>query len=91
MRAVAIADDRSLRLVQVPEPGLRPDEVRIAVSFCGICGSDLHMREMPAIPPGIVLGHEFTGVITETGTGAGTDQLPGAGLGPPQRRRRGPG
>jgi (R,R)-butanediol dehydrogenase/meso-butanediol dehydrogenase/diacetyl reductase len=68
MRAVAIADDRSLRLVQVPEPDLKPDEVRIAVSFCGICGSDLHMRNMPAIPAGVVLGHEFTGVITQTGT-----------------------
>jgi 2-desacetyl-2-hydroxyethyl bacteriochlorophyllide A dehydrogenase len=67
MRAVAITDDRSLRLVEVPEPGLKPDEVRIAVSFCGICGSDLHMREMPAVPAGVVLGHEFTGVITETG------------------------
>jgi (R,R)-butanediol dehydrogenase / meso-butanediol dehydrogenase / diacetyl reductase len=67
MRAVAIADDRSLQLVEVSEPGLQPDEVRIAVSYCGICGSDLHMREMPAIPAGIVLGHEFTGVITETG------------------------
>ena len=67
MRAVAIADDRSLQLVNVSEPDLKPDEVRIAVSFCGICGSDLHMREMPAIPAGIVLGHEFTGVITETG------------------------
>lgn len=68
MRAVAISDDRSLRMVDLPEPDLKPDEVRIAVSFCGICGSDLHMREMPAIPAGIVLGHEFTGVITETGS-----------------------
>jgi 2-desacetyl-2-hydroxyethyl bacteriochlorophyllide A dehydrogenase len=67
MRAVAISDDRSLRMVELTEPDLKPDEVRIAVSFCGICGSDLHMREMPAIPAGIVLGHEFTGVITETG------------------------
>jgi 2-desacetyl-2-hydroxyethyl bacteriochlorophyllide A dehydrogenase len=67
MRAVAISDDRSLRMVDLPEPDLQPDEVRIDVSFCGICGSDLHMREMPAVPAGIVLGHEFTGVITETG------------------------
>jgi (R,R)-butanediol dehydrogenase / meso-butanediol dehydrogenase / diacetyl reductase len=67
MRAVAISDDRSLRMVDLPEPDLKPDEVRIAVSFCGICGSDLHMRDTPAIPSGIVLGHEFTGVITETG------------------------
>ena len=68
MRAVAIADDRSLQLVEVSEPDLQPDEVRISVSYCGICGSDLHMREMPAIPAGIVLGHEFTGVISETGS-----------------------
>jgi 2-desacetyl-2-hydroxyethyl bacteriochlorophyllide A dehydrogenase len=67
VRAIAIADDRSLRLVEVPEPRLKPDEVRIAVTFCGICGSDLHMRDMPAVPAGVVLGHEFTGVITETG------------------------
>jgi (R,R)-butanediol dehydrogenase / meso-butanediol dehydrogenase / diacetyl reductase len=68
MRAVAISDDRSLRMVELSEPDLKPDEVRIAVSFCGICGSDLHMREMPAVPAGVVLGHEFTGVITETGS-----------------------
>jgi 2-desacetyl-2-hydroxyethyl bacteriochlorophyllide A dehydrogenase len=68
MRAVAISDDRSLRTVELPEPDLKPDEVRIAVSFCGICGSDLHMRDMPAIPAGIVLGHEFSGVIAETGS-----------------------
>jgi (R,R)-butanediol dehydrogenase / meso-butanediol dehydrogenase / diacetyl reductase len=67
VRAVAIADDRSLRLVDVPEPDLKPDEVRVAVSFCGICGSDLHMRGAPAVPAGTVLGHEFTGVVTEAG------------------------
>jgi D-arabinose 1-dehydrogenase-like Zn-dependent alcohol dehydrogenase len=69
MRAVAISDDRSLSVVDLPEPGLAPDEVRIAVRFCGICGSDLHMRDMPMIPAGVVLGHEFMGVISETGSG----------------------
>ena len=54
-------------MVELSEPDLQPDEVRIAVSYCGICGSDLHMRDIPAIPAGIVLGHEFTGVVTETG------------------------
>lgn len=68
MRAVAISEDRSLSVVDLPEPGLAPDEVRIAVRFCGICGSDLHMRDMPMIPAGVVLGHEFMGVVTETGT-----------------------
>lgn len=68
MRAVAISPDRSLTAVEVPEPPLQPDEVRIAVRFCGICGSDLHMRDTPAVPPGVVLGHEFTGVVTAAGS-----------------------
>jgi 2-desacetyl-2-hydroxyethyl bacteriochlorophyllide A dehydrogenase len=68
MRAVAISDDRSLRVIELKEPDLQPDEVRLDVSFCGICGSDLHMREMPEIPAGIIMGHEFTGVIIETGS-----------------------
>jgi 2-desacetyl-2-hydroxyethyl bacteriochlorophyllide A dehydrogenase len=67
MRAVAISEDRSLAVVDVPEPALASDEVRLAVRFCGICGSDLQMRDMPGLPAGIVLGHEFTGVIRETG------------------------
>jgi (R,R)-butanediol dehydrogenase/meso-butanediol dehydrogenase/diacetyl reductase len=69
MRALAISPDRSLTTVELPEPALQPDEVRIAVRFCGICGSDLHMRDMPEVPPGVVLGHEFTGVVTGTGSG----------------------
>lgn len=76
MRAVAISADRSLRVVELQAPDLLPDEVRVDVSFCGICGSDLHMREMPAVPAGVVLGHEFTGVITETGS-AVTGWAPG--------------
>jgi (R,R)-butanediol dehydrogenase / meso-butanediol dehydrogenase / diacetyl reductase len=68
MRAVAIAPDRSLGVVDLAEPDLAADEVRIQVRYCGICGSDLHMRDVPAMmPTGAVLGHEFTGVISEIG------------------------
>jgi (R,R)-butanediol dehydrogenase / meso-butanediol dehydrogenase / diacetyl reductase len=54
-----------------PVPGV--GEVLVDVSYCGICGSDLHMLGMPAemVPAGLVLGHEFTGVIAELGAGAG--------------------
>jgi (R,R)-butanediol dehydrogenase/meso-butanediol dehydrogenase/diacetyl reductase len=36
-----------------------------------ICGSDLHMLDMPAemIPAGLVLGHEFTAVVADLGPG----------------------
>lgn len=75
LRAVEISEDRSLRLVDLPEEPLSPGQLRIAVRLCGICGSDLHMREMPEIPPGIVMGHEFMGVVSELGPGTGGWQV----------------
>ncbi len=67
MRAVAISEDRSLRPTTLEERGLGPTEVRVAVAYCGICGSDLHLRHSEAVAPGSVMGHEFSGTISETG------------------------
>jgi threonine dehydrogenase-like Zn-dependent dehydrogenase len=39
----------------------------VEVAFCGICGSDLHMRPSQAIPTGSVMGHELSGTIRELG------------------------
>jgi 2-desacetyl-2-hydroxyethyl bacteriochlorophyllide A dehydrogenase len=68
MRAVAITEERDLQVVEVAEPPLESGQVRIRVRFCGICGSDLHMRWSPTVSPGVVMGHEFMGVIEELGT-----------------------
>jgi (R,R)-butanediol dehydrogenase / meso-butanediol dehydrogenase / diacetyl reductase len=67
MRAVAIGADRRLEPTELEERRLGPEEARVAVAFCGICGSDIHMRVSPAIPPGTVMGHEFSGTIVEVG------------------------
>lgn len=76
MRAVQIAEDRSLQLADLPEPELGPGEVRVGVSYCGICGSDLHMRPSRALPAGSVMGHEFSGSLVELGP-----EVEGWGLG----------
>lgn len=68
MRALEIATDRSLRLVELPDAELEPDQVRVAVAYCGICGSDLHMRRSPAIPAASIMGHEFSGRVVALGT-----------------------
>jgi (R,R)-butanediol dehydrogenase / meso-butanediol dehydrogenase / diacetyl reductase len=68
MRAVAINQEHKLHVMDVPEPALEADQVRIRVGFCGICGSDLHMRSSPTVPAGVVMGHEFMGVIEELGS-----------------------
>lgn len=53
-----------------PEPKLSSTDIRLRVSFSGICGSDLHefvagplLAPMPA-----VLGHEFCGEVVEVGS-----------------------
>lgn len=53
------------------EPG--PDEVRVAVSFGGICGSDIHYYRHGAVGDfalrePMVLGHEVSGVILDVGS-----------------------
>ncbi len=58
----------------IPVPG--PDEVLIEVKACGICGSDVHMRQSDdegyIFYPGLTafpstLGHEFSGIVVEAG------------------------
>ena len=65
-----------LRLDDVPDPSLKPDQVMLEIAAVGICGSDMHMYEAGAdgymLYPGLVhtpniLGHEFAGRIAEVG------------------------
>ena len=69
MRAVAIAEDRTLQPAELDERPLQTGEARVEVAFCGICGSDLHMRPSEAIPVGSVMGHELSGTVSEVAGG----------------------
>jgi (R,R)-butanediol dehydrogenase / meso-butanediol dehydrogenase / diacetyl reductase len=42
MKAAVCQGQRDLRVDDVPEPESRPGGVKTEVSWCGICGSDLH-------------------------------------------------
>ncbi|MGK9052913.1 alcohol dehydrogenase catalytic domain-containing protein [Neorhizobium petrolearium] len=59
----------AIETLRDPEPG--SGQVVIRVGRCGICGSDLHMTEDPALGarPGDVLGHEFAGEVVALGKG----------------------
>jgi 2-desacetyl-2-hydroxyethyl bacteriochlorophyllide A dehydrogenase len=70
VRLVEIGEDRRLAVVErdVPAPG--PGQVVLDVAFCGICGSDLHFRDVPELfPAGTVPGHEMSGRISSVGPG----------------------
>jgi (R,R)-butanediol dehydrogenase/meso-butanediol dehydrogenase/diacetyl reductase len=63
-----ITGDRGVAVVTLDRPAPVAGEVLLDVSYCGVCGSDLHMLGAPdGFPPGHVLGHEFTGVVAELG------------------------
>lgn len=54
----------------VADPTPEANELVVKVSFCGICGTDLHStREGAAtVPCDSILGHEFCGEVVETGS-----------------------
>ncbi|HTO52937.1 MAG TPA: zinc-binding dehydrogenase [Myxococcota bacterium] len=53
-----------------PDPKPGPGELVLQVKSCGICGSDLHASSLPpGLPPGTVMGHEFSGEVVEVGAG----------------------
>jgi threonine dehydrogenase-like Zn-dependent dehydrogenase len=84
MRAVALTAAGTLEVVDKPEPVPGPDDVVLEVSRCGICGSDLHLKDSGFLQPGTVMGHEFAGTIVAVGdevdggmTGRRVSVLPG--------------
>ncbi|WP_420031462.1 NAD(P)-dependent alcohol dehydrogenase [Streptomyces sp. cg28] len=54
---------------QLTRRDLRPDDIAVRVDFCGVCHSDVHALRAHDDHAGsaLVPGHEFTGVVTETG------------------------
>jgi len=58
-----------MQLVDIPEPQTSGNLVKIKVAYAGICGTDIHTFEgvYAANKPPVVLGHEFSGVVTQVG------------------------
>lgn len=70
MRAARLIASGEMVLSSVERPVAGPGDLLIKVLAAGICGSDRHMfhGEYPTAKP-VTLGHEFSGLITETGEG----------------------
>ncbi|MFE9820451.1 NAD(P)-dependent alcohol dehydrogenase [Streptomyces sp. NPDC005773] len=64
------AGPTALRRSSLERRDLRPDDIAVRVDYCGVCHTDLHAlhsydqhTKAPLVP-----GHEFTGVVTGTGS-----------------------
>ena len=68
MKAVSMYKPGDLRVEEVPLPIVQPDEVMVKVRAVGLCGSDIPraLTYGAHISP-IIIGHEFSGEITELG------------------------
>lgn len=69
MEAAVLHDIGDLRLEDIPVPEPDPGEVLVRVRACGVCGTDLHIRDRgwPGAEYPFVLGHEWTGEVVELG------------------------
>lgn len=80
MKSAVFYGTRDLRVEdrEIPRPG--EGEVLIQVKACGVCGTDVHIFEgdqgAAEVTPPTILGHEFSGIITEVGVGV-TEFQPG--------------
>jgi L-iditol 2-dehydrogenase len=68
MKAIRMYAPRDLRLELVPIPEIKGNEALVKVMAVGICGSDIpRINQYGAYISPIIPGHEFSGVIVETG------------------------
>jgi threonine dehydrogenase-like Zn-dependent dehydrogenase len=70
MRALVYDGPYRVRVGKKPDPRLEhPQDVVLKVTRAAICGSDLHLLHgfVPDTRVGCTFGHEFTGVVEETG------------------------
>ncbi len=66
MLAAVYYNNKDVRVVEMPRPVIRPDEMLFKVMASGICGSDvLEWYRILSAPR--VLGHEATGTVEEVG------------------------
>ncbi len=60
-----------VEITEFPEPPMNDDSVKVAVAWCGLCGTDFHKfagkaGSRPVTYP-VPLGHEVSGIVVEVG------------------------
>ncbi len=67
MRAAVLVEGGRFEVQEIPTPEPTGNQVLMRVSYCGICGSDLHAVRAGTLAPGAVLGHEIAGEVVALG------------------------
>jgi S-(hydroxymethyl)glutathione dehydrogenase / alcohol dehydrogenase len=70
MKALVYHGPKDIRIDDKPRPTIqKPEDVILSVTSTAICGSDLHLYHgtVEGMEAGQTLGHEFMGIVDETG------------------------
>ncbi|MCH7800442.1 MAG: zinc-binding dehydrogenase [Chloroflexi bacterium] len=87
MRAAVYKGTQKFDIEVMADPTPGPGQVVVDVSYCAICGTDVHAFLYDIAPPGTVMGHEYSGTISQIGPGVTRwkvgDRIVGGGGEPP--------
>ncbi len=86
MTAAVIQGPGRLAIERRPAPAIGDEDVLVEVSYCGVCGSDIHMTLEGWGRPGSIGGHEWTGVVADVGAGVDRWRVGDHVVGGPTRR-----
>ena len=87
MRAAVYKGNQRFEVEEIPTPSPGPGQVLVDITYCAICGTDVHGFLYDLAPPGTIMGHEFSGTVAQVGEGVSGwkvgDRLVGGGGTPP--------
>lgn len=69
MQAGIITGKETIELLEFTEPAPREGEAVVRISYCGICGTDLHNYQSGIMENPAVCGHEWMGEVAAVGAG----------------------
>ncbi len=69
LRGTGAIESSPLQYCELPDPQPGPDQVRLKISCCAICRTDLHVIEgdLPEQTRPIIPGHQIVGVVDQVG------------------------
>ncbi|MBN1315545.1 MAG: alcohol dehydrogenase catalytic domain-containing protein, partial [Anaerolineales bacterium] len=75
MKAAVMRGVGNINFEEVPEPQVGPNEIKVRIAYCGLCGTDPENLEgrfglvpKEAYEQPRILGHEASGTIAEVGS-----------------------
>lgn len=73
MKGTYFLGNQKFETRQLQQRPLEADEVLVRVAACGVCGTDVHIyhgdKGSADVAPPVILGHEFSGVVEQVGSG----------------------